>query len=135
MENSINSSPMKLGNSTEQNVYAIVYKVLLGGMLVSTAIYVVAIVRALLHPEYISLTSEWLKHYYHWSVLAHGILSLDPTALMLIATALLILTPVTRVAVSIYAFTVDRDIKFAAVSSIVFFVMIITVVLGLFGLK
>ena len=73
MENSINSSPMKLGNSTEQNVYAIVYKVLLGGMLVSTAIYVVAIVRALLHPEYISLTSEWLKHYYHWSVLAHGI--------------------------------------------------------------
>lgn len=126
---------MKLGNSTEQNVYAIVYKVLLGGMLVSTAIYVVAIVRALLHPEYISLTSEWLKHYYHWSVPAHGILSLDPTALMLIATALLILTPVTRVAVSIYAFTVDRDINFAAVSSIVFFVMIITVVLGLFGLK
>ena len=135
MENSINSSRMKLGNSTEQNVYAIVYKVLLGGMLVSTAIYVVAIVRALLHPEYISLTPEWLKHYYHWSVLANGIISLDPTALMLIATALLILTPVTRVAVSIYAFTVDRDAKFVAVSSIVLFVMIITVVLGRFGLK
>ena len=43
---------------------------------------------------------------------------------MLIATALLILTPVTRVAVSIYAFTVDRDIKFAAVQASSF-VMII----------
>jgi len=130
-----NASAVKLGGSTEQNVYADVYKVLLGGMLVSTAIYVIAIVRALLHPEYIPLRPEWIKQYYHWSVLARGIVSLDPTALMMVATALLILTPVTRVAVSIYAFAVDRDFRFVAVSGIVFLVMIVTVLLGRFGLK
>jgi uncharacterized membrane protein len=129
------AAPPKRADSAEQNVYADVYKVLLAGMLVSTAIYVIAIVSALLHPEYIPLRSEWIKQHYHWSVLIRGIISLDPTALMLVATALLILTPVTRVAVSIYAFAVDRDAKFVAVSVIVLLVMIITVLLGLFGLK
>lgn len=129
------NGPVERGNSTERNVYTGVYKVLLGGMLVSTAIYVIAIVRALLRPEYIPLRPEWIKQHYHWSVLAHGIISLDPTVLMLIATALLILTPVARVAVSIWAFAADHDVKFGMVSGIVFLVMIVTVLLGLFGLK
>jgi uncharacterized membrane protein len=135
MEKPMNVGSVKRGDGTQQNVYASVYKVLLAGMIVSTAIYVIAIVRALLHPEYIPITPEWIKQQYHLSVLAHGIISLDPTALMVVATALLILTPVARVAVSIYAFAVDRDAKFVAVSSIVFLIMIITVVLGILGLK
>ncbi len=121
--------------STESNVYADVYRVLVGGMLVSTALFIFGIVRALLHPEFVPLTPEWIKQQYHWSVIVQGLKSLDPTVIMLIATVLLILTPVARVLISIYAFAVDGDRKYVAVTSIVFLVMALTVVLGLFGLK
>lgn len=121
--------------STEQNVYADVYKILLGGMLASTALFLVGIVEALLRPQFVPLTSDWIKQHYHWAVLVKGVASFEPTSIMLVATILLISTPVARVLVSIYAFLVDRDYKFAAVTSLVFLVMVLTVVLGLLGLK
>jgi len=119
----------------EANVYVGVYRVLLGGMLASTILFLVAIVRALLRPEFVPLTTEWIKQHYHWDVILRGLMSFDPPTIMLAATALLILTPVARVLVSIYAFVVDRDWKFVAVTSIVLLVMIATVSLGLAGLK
>lgn len=119
----------------ELNVYADVYKVLLGGMLLSTGLFVIAIVRSLLQPQFVPLTTDWIKQHYHWRVIVQGIRSFDPTVIMLIATVLLILTPVVRVIVSMYAFAVDRDRKFVAVTFIVLLVIVVTVVLGLFGLK
>jgi uncharacterized membrane protein len=121
--------------SAELNVYADVYKVLLGGMILSTVLFVIAIMRALLRPEFVPLTPEWIKQHYHWAVIINGIRSFDPTVVMLIATALLILTPVARVVVSVYAFAVDRDHKFVVVTLIVLLVILLTVVLGLFGLS
>lgn len=120
---------------SEQNVYAGVYQVLFAGMLVSTGMFIVGIVTALQRPEFIPLTPEWIKQHYHWSAIVRGIASFDPTVIMMIATVLLILTPVARVVVSIYAFAVDRDYKFVVITSIVLFVMGVAVVLGLFGLK
>ncbi len=120
---------------TEENVYADVYRVLLGGMLVSSVLFAVGIVRALLHPEVIPLTPEWVKQQYQWSTLESGLMDLQPSSLMLVATALLILTPVARVLVSIYAFAVDGDHKYTVVTSIVLLVMAMTVVLGMLGLK
>jgi uncharacterized membrane protein len=121
--------------SEELNVYADVYKVLLAGMIVSTALFAAGIVRALLHPQFVPLTPEWIKQHYHWRVVVEGIRSFDPTVTMMVATVLLILTPITRVAVSIYAFAVDRDRQFVIVTLIVMSVIIVTVVLGLFGLR
>jgi uncharacterized membrane protein len=121
--------------STELNVYADVYKVLLGGMILSTALFVIAIVRALLRPEFMPLTPEWIKQHYHWAAIAEGLRTFDPTVIMLIATVLLILTPIARVVVSIYAFAVDHDRKFVMVTLVVLVVIILTLVLGLFGLK
>ncbi|MFY9743312.1 MAG: DUF1634 domain-containing protein [Candidatus Sulfotelmatobacter sp.] len=121
--------------SEELNVYADVYKVLLAGMIVSTALFAAGIVRALLHPQFVPLTPEWIKQHYHWRVVVEGIRSFDATVIMMIATILLILTPITRVAVSIYAFAVDRDRQFVIVTLIVMAVIILTVVLGLFGLR
>ncbi len=80
-------------------------------------------------------SAAWIKQHYHWSAIIQGIVSFDPTVVMLIATVLLILTPVARVVVSIYAFAVERDHNYVVVTSIVLFVMIVTVILGLFGLK
>ncbi len=128
-------SQTKPDASTELNVYADVYKVLLGGMLLSTLLFVIAIVRALTIREFIPLTPDWARHYYHWSAIAAGIRSFDPIVIMLIATVLLILTPVVRIIVSIYAFMVDRDHKYVVITSIVLLVMIITVILGTLGLQ
>lgn len=128
-------APTEPDSSEELNVYADVYKVLLGGMIVSTALFVAAIVRALVRPQFVPLTPDWIKQHYHWHAVADGIRSFDPTVIMMIATVLLILTPIARVLVSIYAFAVDHDRRFVMVTLIVLSVIILTVVLGLFGLR
>ena len=121
--------------TTEENVYSDVYRVLLVGMVISTTLFVIGVVSALLHPRWMALTPGWVREHYHLSVVAAGIKSLDPMVLMMIATALLILTPVARVVVSIYAFVVDGDRKFVVVTSTVLAVMALTVIFGLLGLK
>lgn len=119
----------------EQNVYAAVYYVLLAGMAVSSALYAAGIVLALLHPHYVPLTPAWIRGHYDWPVFIGGLRTLNPAAIMMVATLVLILTPVARVLVSIYAFYVDHDRKYVAVTSLVFLVIVLTVVLGRFGLK
>lgn len=119
----------------EENVYADVYRVLLAGMYLSTTLFVVGLVLALLHPAFVPLDPAWIASHYHWRLVASGLLSADAAAYMLTATFLMILTPVVRVVVSIYAFAVDRDWKYVAVTSTVLLVMALTVVLSRFGLR
>jgi uncharacterized membrane protein len=119
----------KSGNVAD-NVYADVYRVLLAGMVVSTTLFTVGVIRALLNPRFVPLSATWIKQQYHWSVFIHGLAKADPTALMLLATALLILTPVARVAVSIYVFYIDHDRKYVVVTGLVFLVMVLTVILS-----
>jgi uncharacterized membrane protein len=120
---------------TEENVYIDVYRLLIAGMIISSILFALGIVLALLHPQYIPLSTRWVRSQYHVSTVVRGIMHGDPTAILLMATVLLILTPVARVVVSIVAFLVDRDYKFVVVTSIVFLVMVITVILGELGLK
>lgn len=121
--------------STEENVYSVVYYALLGGMIVSSILFAIGIVRALMQSTYYPLDPGWVRSHYSFSWVMHGLEALDPVALMMTGAILLILTPVARVIVSIYAFLVDRDFKFVVITGIVFAVMIITVVAGLLGLK
>ncbi|HVA72651.1 MAG TPA: DUF1634 domain-containing protein [Candidatus Limnocylindrales bacterium] len=123
-----------VGNVAE-NVYADVYRVLLAGMIASTFFFILGIIVALLHPRYVPLSAAWIQQQYHWSVLAHGLATFDPTTLMMLATVLLILTPVVRVLVCVYVFYIDHDPKYVVVTSIVFLVMVLAVILSLFGLK
>lgn len=121
--------------STEENVYSVVYYALLGGMIVSSILFAIGIIRALMHPAYYPLDPAWVRSHYSFSWVMHGLVALDPVALMMAGAVLLILTPVARVIVSIYAFSVDRDFKFVVITGIVFLVMVLTVVAGLLGLK
>jgi uncharacterized membrane protein len=119
----------------EANVYADVYRLLIGGMILSNVLFAAGILLALLHPRFIPLSAQWIKGQYHWATLRHGLFSGDPISLMLLATVLLILTPVARVVVSIAAFAADRDHKYVVITSVVMFVMLLTVILGLLGLQ
>jgi uncharacterized membrane protein len=119
----------------EQNVYAGVYHMLIAGMIVSNVLFVIGIVLALLHPQYFPLSSIWVREQYRASLVLHGLIHAQPTGYFLLGTLLLILTPVARVIVSIYAFWIDRDLKYVRVTGAVFLIMVITVILGLFGIR
>ncbi len=123
------------GGNVADNVYADVYRVLLAGMVLSTLLFAAGVILALLHPTYVPLSAAWVRQQYHWSAFIHGLATGNPGTLMMLATILLILTPVTRVVVSIYVFYVDHDFKYVVVTSIVFLVMVLTVILSRLGLK
>jgi uncharacterized membrane protein len=124
----------RIGN-VANNVYAEVYRILLAGMVASTLLFAAGVILALLHPAYVPLTASWVRQQYHWNAFIHGLATGNPGTLMMLATILLILTPVTRVLVSIYVFYVDHDYKYVVVTGIVFLVMVLTVILAHFGLK
>ena len=126
---------IKAGATAEENVYADVYRVLLGGMIVSSVLFAIGLVLALLHPEHYPLGPDWVRSHYHVATIWQGLKTFDPFTLMLVATALLILTPVLRVVISIWAFVVDRDWKFVVVTSIVLVVIVLSVVLSRLGLQ
>jgi len=119
----------------EANVYADVYRLLIGGMILSNVLFAIGVALALLHPRYLPLTAQWIKTQYQWTSFTHGLSSGQPIPWMLLATVLLILTPVARVIVSIAAFATDHDYKFVVITSIVLLVIVLTIALGLLGLE
>lgn len=123
------------GIENEANVYADVYRLLIGGMILSNVLFSIGIALALLHPRYVPLTAPWIKTQYQWAIFTHGLGSGEPIPWMLLATVLLILTPVARVIVSIAAFATDHDYKYVVITSVVMLVMLLTVILGLLGLE
>ncbi len=127
--------PDTTSTQVEANVYSEVYRLLIFGMVVSNVLYAAGILLAFLHPRYIPVSPEWIRSQYQFQKVVQGVISGDPLSLMLLATALLILTPVARVVVSIAAFWADRDYKYVIVTSTVLLVMGVTVILGLLGLQ
>ena len=119
---------------SDEGVYAAVYHALLYGMIASSILFAVGLIRAMLLHTQFPLTEKWVTDHYHWNVVMHGIATADPTVLMLIATVLLILTPVVRVIVSIVAFAQEGDRKYVLVTSIVLAVIVLSIVLSRAGL-
>jgi uncharacterized membrane protein len=113
------------------NVYAVVYRALFWGMVLSTGLFALGVAMALRHPMTISYAPPIILG---WSEAWRGLARLDPAALMEAATVVLILTPVVRVILSCIAFFVDRDYKFVGVTALVLAVIVLTVILGRLGL-
>ncbi|HXE30539.1 MAG TPA: DUF1634 domain-containing protein [Terriglobales bacterium] len=112
-------------------VYAVVYRVLYWGMLISTALFTLGVLRALQHPRMISLGPALSQSL---GTTLRGLAALDPASLMLAATVVLILTPVARVVMALLAFWRDGDAGFVAVTGVVLGVIVLTVILGRLGL-
>ena len=119
----------------EQNVYSGVYRMLIAGMFATNVLFVIGLVLALIHPQYFPLSASWVRSQYAPSVVLHQLLHGQPNSFLMLGTLLLILTPVARVIVSIYAFWVDHDRKYVIVTSTVLVIIVVTVVLGLLGLR
>lgn len=65
-------------------------------------------------------------------VIAKGVLALKPYAVIMLGLLLLILTPVLRVVVSIYAFMVEKDYLYVWITASVLLILIISMLIGYF---
>jgi len=59
-----------------------------------------------------------------------GLLALDPVAVVTLGLILIILTPISRVAVSIVAFAIEGDRRYVAVTALVLAILLASLVLG-----
>lgn len=127
--------PTAITSKAEEKIYADVYDVLLIGMIISNILFALGLALALIHPHFVPLTRDYVLSNYHWQAIWKGLSSFRPVTIMMVATLLLILTPVSRVLISIYAFYAGGDHKYTLVTAIVFAVIALTVLLGSLGLR
>ncbi|MFL2029744.1 DUF1634 domain-containing protein [Loigolactobacillus zhaoyuanensis] len=66
----------------------------------------------------------------HFDTIFQGLLQLKPFAIIMLGLFCLILTPVLRVAVSIYAFAKERDRLYVIITSAVLLILLFGMVLG-----
>lgn len=67
------------------------------------------------------------------SAILSGLILLKPLAILMTGLFLLILTPVLRVVVSIYAFAVEKDYLYVWITSIVLLILVIAMWIGYMG--
>lgn len=125
--------PPPVPGEAAANVYALVYDALMWGMYVSTALYIVGAFMALFSHAQVPVSEAWVRSQMQWQVFWPNLLHFQASAILLLATVVLILTPVSRVVLSIYAFWVDHDRRYVGVTSIVFGVIVLTVLLSRFA--
>ncbi|MGH9438511.1 MAG: DUF1634 domain-containing protein [Terriglobia bacterium] len=118
----------------EEKIYADVYDVLMIGMVISNVLFIAGLALALAHPHFVPLSRDYVRSSYHWQAIKEGLASFRPVTLMMLATLLLILTPVSRVLISVYAFYMGKDRKYVIVTGTVALVIALTVLLGALGL-
>ncbi|MBI4890390.1 MAG: DUF1634 domain-containing protein [Acidobacteria bacterium] len=125
--------PNKPDLRAQDNVYSGVYRTLVAGMYASTTCFGIGVALALLRPS-TSFTVDG-AHNFHYSAIPSGILHADPISFMALGTILTILTPIARVAVSLIAFILDRDRTFAWITLLVLLSAVLSLALGLLGLR
>jgi uncharacterized membrane protein len=107
------------------------YDVLVGGMILSTATYVVGIILFLLQNQ--NTLQAAVVHYQSVAEFISALLTLRSAAVLTLATVFLIATPITRVLVSIFVFASNHNPKYVVVTTIVLLILLASILLGYFG--
>jgi uncharacterized membrane protein len=113
------------------NLNKAMYDVLMGGMILSSATYVLGIVLFLSQNR--SPFQAGVVHYRSITEFTQGLLTVRSEAVLTLATIFLIATPITRVLISTFVFAFNHNPKYVAVTAIVFLILIASIVLGYFG--
>lgn len=104
------------------------YRVLMGGMILSSTLYVLGLILFLTQNQNPLQTS--LPNYQNAQEFAHGLVTFRSAAVLTLATMVLIATPITRVVISIVAFASNRNFKYVAVTVTVLLILITSILLG-----
>ncbi len=121
---------MRADNKELQGVEMIISKALRAGVVVSGTVIFIGLLIFLLsgnsgYPEsvYPSKPSEIIR----------GLLELKSYAVIMTGIMILIATPVFRVGVSIIVFAVEKDYLYVKITTVVFLILIVSMVLGKVG--
>jgi uncharacterized membrane protein len=83
-------------------------------------------------PEYTQFTGAPL-YTRHLPGIIHGVLQLDGLAIIQLGVVVLLATPITRIAFSVLAFAMERDVMYVVITLIVLGVMTFSIFSGLGG--
>ncbi len=109
--------------------------VLRSGVIISAAVIVFGIVLLAIHGfKGIGGSVDAVQNYPHsLGLVVAGLARLDPLSVISFGLLLIIITPVTRVAVSIIAFAMEGDWRYVGITAIVLAVLLLSFALGKAG--
>jgi len=113
------------------NLNKAMYDVLVVGMILSSATYILGIVLFVLQNQ--NPLQTGISSYQTVAQFSTALFSFQSGAVLTLATIFLIATPITRVLVSIFVFAFNRNAKYVAVTTIVFLILMASILLGYFG--
>ncbi len=121
------------GDDDKQKIEAtfinrVVSVILATGMYTTTALYLIGLVLMFTEGKEVPSLSE--QYFHSFGSFFSSLLSLHARAFLYLGTVTLILTPVSRVFISVIAFWKEKDFKYVGVTAIVFLVIMISVVVG-----
>ncbi len=112
------------------DIERIIGKIMQIGVLIAAAVLVIGLAALLVTGQTGYAAGV---HPHSVSTILRGVVQLRPYAVMMLGIFLLILTPVLRVVVSIYAFIKEKDRLYAWITTIVLIILIVAMVIGYLG--
>jgi uncharacterized membrane protein len=113
------------------NLNKAMYDVLIGGMILSSATYVVGLILFLYQNQ--NPLQAGVVHYEGVNQFVTDLFRFRAAAVLTLATIFLIGTPIARVLLSTIVFAFNRNSKYVVVTAIVFLILIGSILLGYFG--
>ena len=112
----------------------IISGVLRGGVLISGSVIFLGLVLFLVHREWVGITDLTTFTYPHnlgdvLSQAFHG----SARAIIMLGLLLLIATPVSRIAISVVTFALERDWRYVAITALVLAILLVSFALGKAG--
>lgn len=113
-----------------EDVELIIGKIMQVGVLIAGAVLIVGVVALLVQGDGGYAAGA---HPSRPLAILAGVAAFKPYAIMMLGIFLLILTPVLRVVVSIYAFIKEHDKLYAWITTVVLVILVIAMLIGYFG--
>jgi len=104
------------------------YSVLVVGMIASSILFASGLI--LFFVQNPNPMQAEMTHYSSFREFVQQLMLLRASAILVLATIILIATPITRVLISVVVFAVNRDLKFVLVTGIVVLILLVSMVLG-----
>ena len=120
------SSTGRQSAQTVSTPYNLIGWILQGGVILSAAIILIGLIMMSLEPDKFAPQKLQLFPQTFNQVWA-GLLTLQPQSVIMLGLLLLIATPVMRVAVSIFAFAVERDWRLVVITTVVLLILLFSI--------
>ncbi len=119
---------LQFEKSEAQFINRVVAFILATGMYTTIGFYLVGLILLFIKGDSVPQVAQ--QYFHSFGDFFSSLFTLDPRAFLYLGTVSLILTPVSRVFISIFAFWKEKDFKFVGITAIVFLVIVASVLVG-----